>query len=77
MFGMRGECIFLIPAKASDALGAVQVARHGSAMQAKDFKPLEVCQAHPVTKEFDALFQITVNRIKALAGSAPTVRGQC
>lgn len=76
VFGRLGEAICLIPETARDALGAVQIARHQSALLAgKDFMPLEVRQAHPVTKEFDALFQSTAKRIQCLIGNVPAEGG--
>jgi hypothetical protein len=76
VFGLLGESICLIPEMASDALAAVQMARCQSIKLAgKNFMPLEVCQAHPVTREFDALFDTVANRIMALVGSIPTEGG--
>jgi hypothetical protein len=58
VFGMLGnEKICLIPKEAHDALTAMRLARWESIkLAAKDFQPLDVRQAHPVTGEFDALF---------------------
>lgn len=70
VFGRLGESICLANANTSDALTAIQTARRKSAQLAgKNFRPLEVCQAHPVTKEFDTLFHTTSNRIMSLIGS--------
>ncbi len=74
--GMLGEGICLVNEKASDALAAIQHARcQGANLAGKDFMPLEVCQAHPVTKEFDALFDTVAKRIMALVGSVSTEGG--
>lgn len=76
VFGRLGEAICLIPVTARDALAAIQIARYQSALLAgKDFMPLEVRQAHPVTKEFDALFQSTAKRIQCLIDSVPAEGG--
>lgn len=70
VFGKLGESICLVNENTSDALAAIQTARRKSAqLTGKNFRPLEVCQAHPVTKEFDDLFHTTANRIMSLIGS--------
>jgi hypothetical protein len=58
VLGMLGnEEICLIPEEAHDALAAMRLARWESIKLAvKNFQPLDVRQAHPVTREFDALF---------------------
>lgn len=73
VLGRLGESICLVNENTSDALAAIQTVRRKSAQLAgKSFMPLEVCQAHPVTKEFDALFHKTANRIMSLVGNKLT-----
>ena len=77
VLGMRESKISLVSINASDALTAFQLVRSKIGYQIdNDFKPLEVCQAHPVTKEFDALFQSAAKRIKCLIGNVPTGSSQ-
>ncbi len=71
VLAMRGNTISLLTTHAPDALAAIQLACSNSEHLAEEsFKPLEVCQAHPVTKEFDALFQSAAQQIECLIGSA-------
>ena len=77
VLGMRESKVSLVSINASDALAAFQLVRSKIGYQIdNDFKPLEVCQAHPVTKEFDALFQSAAKRIKCLIGNVPTGSSQ-
>jgi hypothetical protein len=69
VLGLQGKEICLIPKSSKDALSAIRILRCQTAtQQGKFFTPLEVCQAHPVTKEFDALFNTVANRVKILLG---------
>lgn len=72
VFGMLGnEEICLIPEEAHDALTAMRLARWESLKLAvKNFKPLEVRQAHPATIEFDALFLQMAGRFMKLVGDS-------
>jgi hypothetical protein len=72
VFGKLGnEEICLIPEEAHDALTAMRLARWESMKLAgKNFQPLDVRQAHPVTKEFDALFHQVAGRFMKLAGQS-------
>ena len=75
VFGMLGyEEICLIPEEAHDALTAMRLARWESIkLVVKDFQPLDVRQAHPVTREFDALFhQVAGQFMKLVDGSYGT-----
>ena len=65
VLGLQEDVVRLMSTNASDALNAIQLARSQSD------KLLEVCQAHPVTKEFDVLFKLAAHRIKCLIGSTP------
>jgi hypothetical protein len=77
VLGMRESKVSLVSINTSDALTAFQLVRSKIGYQIdNDFKPLEVCQAHPVTKEFDALFQSAAKRIKCLIGNVPTGSSQ-
>ena len=71
VFGILGnEEICLIPENAHDALAAMRLARWESTkLAAKDFQPLDVRQAHPVTREFDALFNQVAEQFITLAES--------
>lgn len=71
VFGMAGEQRVLLNTESTqDALLAIWLTRWKCAMRlAKDFRTMEVCQAHPVTREFDALFHETAKRVKQLARS--------
>lgn len=70
VLGMRESKVSLVNINASDALAAFQLVRSKIGYQIdNDFKLLEVCQAHPVTKEFDALFQSAAKQIECLIGS--------
>lgn len=73
MFGLVGETSVRIAEWiAKDALMAIRVARLNSArLFEKSFMPLGVCQAHPVTTEFDQLFNMESERIEALIKSLP------
>lgn len=68
VFGKLGnEEICLIPEVAHDALTAMRLARWESMKLAgKNFQPLDVRQAHPVTKEFEALFHQVAGRFMIL-----------
>lgn len=72
VFGMLGtEEICLIPEEAHDALTAMRLARWESIkLAAKNFQPLDVRQAHPVTREFDALFHQVAERFMKLVGDS-------
>ncbi len=72
---MREDRFRLAAIKTSDALAAIQLAHKSDQLAGNAFKPLEVCQAHPVTGEFDALFQSTAKRIQCLIGSLPAEGG--
>ena len=65
VLGLQEDVVRLMSTNASDALNAIQIARSQSD------KLLEVCQAHPVTKEFDALFKLAAQRIECLIGCTP------
>ncbi len=65
VLGLQEDVVRLMSINASDALNAIQLARSQSD------KLLEVCQAHPVTKEFDVLFKLAAHRIKCLIGFTP------
>ncbi|MGA8864348.1 MAG: hypothetical protein WBM09_11675 [Gallionella sp.] len=71
----RQDRFRLAAIKTSDALAAIQHAHKSDQLAGNDFKPLEVCQAHPVTTEFEALFQSTAKRIQCLIGSMPVEGG--
>ncbi len=72
VFGMLGnEEICLIPEEAHDALTAMRLARWESIKLAeKNFQPLDVRQAHPATREFDALFHQVAGRFMKLVGDS-------
>jgi hypothetical protein len=72
VFGMLGnEEICLIPKEAHDALTAMRLARWESIkLAAKDFQPLDVRQAHPVTREFEALFHQVADRFMKMVGDS-------
>ena len=67
VFGKIADDVFLSPVTTSDALTALKVVRYKCATQIlKDFIPLEICQAHPVTLEFEILFNRVAKRIRLL-----------
>ena len=70
VFGILGdEEICLIPEEARDALTAMRLARWKSIkLAAKNFQPMDVRQAHPVTREFDALFHRVAGQFMTLVG---------
>jgi len=71
--GMINEQTELYPMKATDGLAAIRVARLKFFKNfAEYFMPLEICQAHPVCKEFDVLFQIVAKRTLALINCEAT-----
>lgn len=72
VFGKLGkEEICLIPEVAHDALTAMRLSRWESMKLAgKNFQPLDVRQAHPVTKEFDALFHQVAGQFMTLVGDS-------
>ncbi len=72
VFGMLGnEEICLIPEEAHDALTAMRLARWKSIkLAAKNFQPLDVRQAHPVTGEFDVLFHRVAGQFMTLLGDS-------
>lgn len=72
VFGMLGnEEICLIPEEAHDALTAMRLARWESIKLAvKNFKPLDVRQAHPSAREFDAQFHQVAGRFMKLIGNS-------
>ncbi len=62
----------LIKVVAVDALKAIECASMECLHQNRDkFTPVEICQAHPVTSECYALFDVAAARIKALLDSNP------
>jgi hypothetical protein len=72
VFGILGECAtHLMRVTALDALTALRIARCKCSKQfCRNFQPLDVRHAHPVTREFDALFQIMADRFMTLAGAS-------
>ncbi len=70
VFGMLGnEKICLVQEEAHDALTAMRLARWKSVKLAvKDFRPLDVRQAHPATKEFEVQFHLVAGRFMKLVG---------
>jgi hypothetical protein len=72
VFGMlENKEICLIPEEAHDALTAMRLARWKSIkLAAKNFQPLDVRQAHPVTREFDALFHRVAGQFMILVGDS-------
>lgn len=74
VFGMvGGHKICLIELYNCDALLAIHRARTMIMEQHhEEFKPLEVCQAHPVTAECYALFDAAAGRIKSLVDGVTT-----
>ncbi|OIQ98505.1 hypothetical protein GALL_194800 [mine drainage metagenome] len=72
VLGMLGnEEICLIPENAHDALAAMRLARWESIkLAAKVFQPLDVRQAHPVTREFEIRFHRVVDQFMELLESS-------
>jgi hypothetical protein len=72
-FGLVGDKdLSLIKVEADDALKAIECARTKCLNQhQKKFTPMEICQAHPVTSECYALFDVAAARIKALIDAKP------
>lgn len=72
VFGKLGdEEICLIPEEAHDALAAMRLARLDSVKLAvKTFQPLDVRQAHPATREFEAIFLQVADRFMKLVGDS-------
>lgn len=68
VFGvLQDEQVFLSEENAADGMHAINMARQRCAYQlSKNLIPLDVRQAHPVTQEFEALFQVTAERILTL-----------
>lgn len=59
LLGMLGrEKVILMDYVTTDALAALRLARFHSANQfGKSISPLDICQAHPVTKEFEKIYE--------------------
>ncbi|HQS58744.1 MAG: hypothetical protein B7Y56_10815 [Gallionellales bacterium 35-53-114] len=67
VFGLLGDEIFLEQTHSRDALAAIKLAYSRCPTgSTTGFMPLEVCQAHPVTQEFNRLFQVVANQLKCL-----------
>ena len=67
VFGQLGDGVFIEQVDAKDALAAIKLARSRCPTEdISKFLPLEICQAHPVTKEFDNLFLTVANQLKSL-----------
>jgi len=72
VFGLVGDSkITLIKIEEEDAMTAIASACKATHDQAGDvFSPIDVCQAHHVTAEFSARYDLAVHRIKALLNCA-------
>ena len=71
VFGMFDDGVFLEQTYARDALAAIELAYSRCPKESqKEFLPLEICQAHPVTKEFDSLFLLVAHQLKRLIGAS-------
>lgn len=71
--GVAGDKeLSLTQVEANDALKAIECARRNCPYQNQDeFTLMEICQAHPVTSECYALFEVAAARIKALIDARP------
>lgn len=76
VFGLLGDGIFLEQVNATNALAAIKLARSRCPTESiSGFLPLEICQAHPVTKEFDTLFLTVANQLKSLISAGLSDKG--
>ena len=67
VFGLLGDGVFQEQTYARDALAAIELAYSKCPKEfIQDFLPLEICQAHPVTKEFDSLFLDVAHQLEKL-----------
>ncbi|MDH2916070.1 MAG: hypothetical protein PXX77_04250 [Gallionella sp.] len=72
VFGLIGDSkIILMDMHTNDAISAIRLARYEHAKTfTQKFTTLEVRHAHPVASEFDALSQMTFERMKSLEDSS-------
>lgn len=77
VFGLIGERnICLMPVASQNGLLALEAARNKVRQQyGEEFMPLELCQAHPIRHEFNAMFLTEVERFKSLVDEESTGSG--
>ncbi|MEI7843876.1 MAG: hypothetical protein WCI39_12705 [Gallionellaceae bacterium] len=71
VYGMIGEKqVCLLRAASRDGLSAIEMSKEKlSSENAKEFIPLELCQAHPVRFDFEEKFKLAAKRYRALMDS--------